>query len=680
MREKLLGGRYQIVEVLAFGGFGQTYVAKDMHRPGTPECVVKHLQPASANSGFIQNARRLFQTEAEILEQLGNHTQIPRLLAYFEENQEFYLVQEFIQGHTLRAELQPGELWSENQVYQLLQEVLGILVFVHSHGVIHRDIKPDNIIRRAEDGKIVLVDFGSVKQAWTQVITAPEQSNSILAHQPSPTIAIGTPGYMPTEQGRGRPQPNSDIYALGMIAIQALTGIIPTQLHEESENGEIAWRHLVDVSEAIASVLTKMVRYNFKNRYSSATEALAALKQLELTGESQEAEGAEGAEGEKPLATYNTQLTTHPTVFVSSEAQISNLSANSTATEVSQPTHAVISVSKKPRRLKIGAAITTILMSLAAIYTIDWLPVANSEKTLDRIATVKAEGKDRECVDRSQTNLNAPNTKAQALGYECDLVQAKQLATAQNFPAAIALAVKIPPTDANYPAAKQLIAQWSNRLLETPTKDDPSGKLTGGAQAKAIEQSSPIHKQAQGAIEQWDKERQNKAAKSTSLASKSPSAIGATGKTQRPDRKKQVEPIIQPAAAKIPAAKTGVASRSQRPVARKPLPTPKKPSLKVTRSGKNTQPRQAKSVVARRKPASISQRLTPIPRRLPISLSKPPYAIAKPTNRIINKKQKRITRSSVKRTTWIVRKQVKRSVKIERQVKRSYRWVTKTVR
>ena len=673
MREKLLGGRYQIVEVLAFGGFGQTYVAKDMHRPGTPECVVKHLQPASANSGFIQNARRLFQTEAEILEQLGNHTQIPRLLAYFEENQEFYLVQEFIQGHTLRAELQPGELWSENQVYQLLQEVLGILVFVHSHGVIHRDIKPDNIIRRAEDGKIVLVDFGSVKQAWTQVITAPEQSNSILAHQPSATIAIGTPGYMPTEQGRGRPQPNSDIYALGMIAIQALTGVTPTELHEESENGEIAWRHLVDVSEAIASVLTKMVRYNFKNRYSSATEALAALKQLELTGESQEAEGAQGAEGEKPLATYNTQLTTHPTVFVSSEAQISNLCANSTATEVSQPTHAVIPVSKKPRRLKIGAAITTILMSLAAIYTIDWLPVANSEKTLNRIATVKAEGKDRECVDRSQTNLKAANsnTKAQALGYECDLAQAGQLATAQNFPAAIALAVKIPPTDVNYPAAKQLITQWSNRLLETATKDDRSKKLSGIAQAKAIEQTSPIHK-PQGAIEQWDKEQQKKA------ASKSPSAIGATRKTQRPDRKKQVEPIIQPAA-KIPAVKTGVASRKQRPVARKPLPTPKKPSLKVTRSGKNTQPRQAKSIVARRKPASISQRLTPIPRRLPISLSKPPYAIA-PTNRIINKKQKRITRSSVKRTTRIVRKQVKRSVKIERQVKRSYRWVTKTVR
>ena len=160
MRGKLLGGRYQVVEVLANGGFGQTYVAQDMHRPGNPRCVVKHLQPASVNSKFLHNARRLFQTEAEILEQLGNHDQIPRLLAYFEEHQEFYLVQEFVQGHTLTKELLPGDRWEESKVYQLLQEVLEILVFVHAHAAIHRDIKPDNLIRRIADGKLVLVDFG----------------------------------------------------------------------------------------------------------------------------------------------------------------------------------------------------------------------------------------------------------------------------------------------------------------------------------------------------------------------------------------------------------------------------------------------------------------------------------------------------------------------------------------
>lgn len=104
MKGQLLGGRYRVVKVLAHGGFSQTYVAEDIHRPGNPQCVVKHLLPNLANSKFLQNARRLFQAEAEILEKLGDYDRIPRLLAYFEEDREFYLVQEFIPGHTLRTE------------------------------------------------------------------------------------------------------------------------------------------------------------------------------------------------------------------------------------------------------------------------------------------------------------------------------------------------------------------------------------------------------------------------------------------------------------------------------------------------------------------------------------------------------------------------------------------------
>ncbi len=168
-------------------------------------------------------------------------------------------------------------------------------------------------------GKIALKDFARSETSLTQVITAPEQSNSILAHQPSVAI-VGTPeGYKaPTEQGsRGRPQPNSDIYALGMIAIQALTGVTPTQLHEELENGEIMCTHLVDVSEAIASCPgQRWYATTSLNRYSSATATLVALKQLELTGE---AEGYQEAE-EKTTRYYNTQVTTHPHSLVSSEA------------------------------------------------------------------------------------------------------------------------------------------------------------------------------------------------------------------------------------------------------------------------------------------------------------------------------------------------------------------------
>jgi serine/threonine protein kinase, bacterial len=266
---KLLDHRYQVIRVLAMGGFGQTYIAQDTRRPGNPICVVKHLKPGT-NPRVFDTAKRLFNSEAETLEKLGNHDQIPRLLAYFDENQEFYLVQEYIEGHTLAEELIPGKRWSESQVIQLLQEVLEILEFVHRQGVIHRDIKPDNIIRRASDNKLVLVDFGAVKQLRTQMVT--------VGGQASPTVVIGTPGYMPTEQGQGKPRPNSDIYSLGIIAIQALTGLQATELQEDPETGEIIWQQSVTVNYRLAAVLSKMVRYHFKDRYQSATEALQACK------------------------------------------------------------------------------------------------------------------------------------------------------------------------------------------------------------------------------------------------------------------------------------------------------------------------------------------------------------------------------------------------------------------
>ncbi|MBO3462604.1 serine/threonine-protein kinase [Aetokthonos hydrillicola] len=268
----LLDNRYLIVRNLATGGFGQTYLAEDTRRPGNPVCVVKHLTPASSAPQFLENAKRLFLTEAQTLEQLGKHEQIPRLLAYFEEKHEFYLVQDWIDGYPLTHEFRPGQRWSENKVYQMLQEVLTILQFVHSFGVIHRDIKPDNLIRRRQDSKIVLIDFGIVKQIRTQILSP--------SHNLNATIPVGTPGYMPTEQGRGNPRPNSDIYALGIIGIQSVTGLNPSQLQEDSQTGEIIWQPWAQISDELAIILEKMVRYHFKDRFQSATEALEALNPL----------------------------------------------------------------------------------------------------------------------------------------------------------------------------------------------------------------------------------------------------------------------------------------------------------------------------------------------------------------------------------------------------------------
>jgi eukaryotic-like serine/threonine-protein kinase len=270
MLGQLLDGRYQVIRVLGSGGFGQTYIAQDTKLPGNPVCVVKQLKPTSSGPKLLETIRRLFQREAETLAKLSHYDQIPRLLAYNDE--EFYLVQEFIEGQPLKNELLPGQCWSENQTIEMLQEVLGILEIVHSYGVIHRDIKPDNIIRRASDNKLVLIDFGAIKQVRTQVIAEQEQVSA--------TIAIGTPGYMPTEQGLGKPRPNSDIYSLGIIGIQAVTGLYPYQFQEDLSTGEIIWQHQAQVNPGFAEVLTTMVRYHFKDRYQSATEALQALQEL----------------------------------------------------------------------------------------------------------------------------------------------------------------------------------------------------------------------------------------------------------------------------------------------------------------------------------------------------------------------------------------------------------------
>lgn len=276
MLSQLLKQRYQVVQVLSQGIFCRTYMAQDTHLPEHPICIVKHFLPSSECLIPEEIRRRMFNREVEALKKLNNYELVPHFLTHFEDNQEFYLVQEFIEGHPLNAEFMPGKRWSEKKVFQLLQEILNILNFIHSQGMIHRDIKPSNIIRRKQDNRLILIDFGAVKPIWNQLIKG--QENFIPIEYS--TIAIGTPGYMPQEQQRGKPRPNSDIYALGIIAIQALTGIHPTQLPEDRNTGELIWQHLTQVNPQLASVLNNMVHYHFKDRYKSAKEVLQALLPL----------------------------------------------------------------------------------------------------------------------------------------------------------------------------------------------------------------------------------------------------------------------------------------------------------------------------------------------------------------------------------------------------------------
>ncbi len=270
---QLLDGRYQILEVIESTELGKAYLAKDIRRPGDSLCFIKHLHLVAEDPEFVEIVRHRFQQEAQTLEKLSLHDQIPQLLAYFEENQEFYLVESYVPGHSLAHEIQPGHPWSEEDVIYILTEVLEILIFVHGQGVIHRDIKPSNLIRRDTDGKLVLLDFGAVKEI-----------NLTQNHNP-PTARVGTIEYMPVEQFECNPHLNSDIYALGMMGIQALTGLPIYELRKLRETnpykgGEIAWRHLAIVSQDLGDILDKMVRYDYRKRYQSSGEVLVELRKL----------------------------------------------------------------------------------------------------------------------------------------------------------------------------------------------------------------------------------------------------------------------------------------------------------------------------------------------------------------------------------------------------------------
>lgn len=269
--EFLLASRYRVLRPLSRGGFGQTFLAADEHLPGQPICVVKQLQLKTSDRKAIATAQRLFQLEAETLYRLGDHDQIPRLLAHFEHQGEFYLVQEYIEGMALSQELAQHGPLSDTAAIALLHDILPIVAFIHTQGVIHRDIKPTNLIRRARDRRLVLIDFGAVKQLTGTSATSPDPF----------TVAIGSPGYMPIEQQLYQPRFGSDVYAVGMIALQAMTGLAPTDFPYDPQSGKLQLTQLLPpghINPALQTVLARMVHPDGNYRYQTGSEALAALQ------------------------------------------------------------------------------------------------------------------------------------------------------------------------------------------------------------------------------------------------------------------------------------------------------------------------------------------------------------------------------------------------------------------
>ncbi len=294
MMENKIHGCYQIIKTFKKGAFGKTLVAEyhpdleaDPQRgEGTvttksswvkgDRCILKILQTSSNHAYILDEAQKRFNTEVKKLEKLGHHPQIPSILDFFIENNQLYVVEEFIDGQDLSQEICEGKSWPESQAIALLYNVLEVLEVIHEQGTIHRNIKPSNLIRRFSDYQIVPIDFGSLKEIETLVLSF---GGNVT------TSMIGTPGYMPIEQLGGKVYANSDIYALGITAIQALTGMHPTKLERDIKTGELLWQHLVQCRQELIDILTLMVHPDWEQRYQSATDVLRDLQGFHEIGE-----------------------------------------------------------------------------------------------------------------------------------------------------------------------------------------------------------------------------------------------------------------------------------------------------------------------------------------------------------------------------------------------------------
>ncbi|ELS03219.1 serine/threonine protein kinase [Xenococcus sp. PCC 7305] len=309
----LLRNRYHLVKGLGKGGFGATFLAADLSLPGQPLCVIKQLRPNTDNPNFLSMARELFEREAKTLGKVGNHPQIPRLLDYFEDRQQFYLVQEFVKGNNLQQEVKKHGVLDEKKARQVLTEVSIILRDIHIQKVIHRDIKPANIIRREIDNKLVLIDFGVVKNQVNTIAAGNGDQTALTA------FAVGTPGFAPPEQLAMRPVYASDVYALGVTCMYLMSGKAPKNIESDPLTGEIQWFKYIDVSDEFADILLTMLEVSVKNRYKTADEVLQALDMTEhlddlshsmvgFSSDLSEDKGNSGSHGQ--VASYSSRRTT----------------------------------------------------------------------------------------------------------------------------------------------------------------------------------------------------------------------------------------------------------------------------------------------------------------------------------------------------------------------------------
>lgn len=531
LNHQLVDNRYYILRLLGTGGFGDTYLAKDIGRPSNPLCIIKHLKPASLAPDFLGRIQGLFHRQAEFLGRLTHHDQMPSLVASFEINQEFYIVHDYVEGHTMDREFLQGYRWTETQVTDLLRDVLGILCFAHAQGVVHGDLKPENLVRRYRDNRVVLVDFATVRQVQQQVVTADGQ---VLV-----TIAVTTPGYATDpETGTVTPDYTRDIYAAGLLAIRALTGLPLDALNTVQETGEIIWEAQALANFELEAFISRMVAPNPKGRFSSAKEALRGLLHLtdfyvpESVNLQTDMDAAE--ETPDPPATITATVPNSLHGELLSEEQLQNLDAWLPGSEgaaltkknKSSKSNAAVTKSTKTspetaqgflgqsrQTLLIwgGSGLVFLLGAIALVVGLSGSEDNQWQMVMDQAKQKYAAGEFQGCIDLAQQVPAAESLHSQALTLieQCRLGPAQRLEQQGDLAAALVALEQISPEDPAHRAAQQRLAELSDQLLAEANQAYQRGDLDQAVRlAQAIPEQSPTHADTQAAIASWQAEGQ----------------------------------------------------------------------------------------------------------------------------------------------------------------------------
>ncbi|MEL6260089.1 MAG: serine/threonine protein kinase [Cyanobacteria bacterium J06626_6] len=357
----LLSRRYKVLNTLSDGGFGQTFLVEDTHMPSNRLCVLKQLKPVHNQSELRQTIQERFQREAATLEKLGEaHDQIPRLFAYFSEGDQFYLVEEWVEGLTLTQKVSQEGPLPEAAVKAILFELLPVIAYIHSQKIVHRDIKPDNIILRQQDGKPVLIDFGAVKETMKTLINGDTPRTR--------SIIVGTPGYMPSEQLAGRPVYASDIYSVGITAIYLLTGRVPQAIATNPQTGSLRWREYApNVSRGFANFLDCAAHITPHSRFASVRDMQSVLNTLNM-GQMSSHQIGHGQIGNLPIGNDSPS---NPACFDPPAVQtVAPLSVQQTAIPslptVSQPAHQLDEDPSMPMPWK-GAVMTGAMIGVSVL-------------------------------------------------------------------------------------------------------------------------------------------------------------------------------------------------------------------------------------------------------------------------------------------------------------------------